>query len=208
MICATVSIWRTSSVTLMRLGACLRAFNKTKSFFNEHDMIFEKIDLESDIGIDAILTFARRGPDAGRFVNVQVKGGKAHKRATYIDEFYSKHRGMASLRSTDWRLWKGLLADTRAPHRGPGCPTEDRMAQREAHICHRPRPSDEDYRNIHRALGILNELGYYIKAATSVRKMPLTCGHPQRIEPAWPPNRLLRNESRTPDIARFFILIT
>ena len=90
----------------MRLGACLRAFNKTKSFFNEHDMIFEKIDLESDIGIDAILTFARRGPDAGRFVNVQVKGGKAHKRATYIDEFYSKHRGMASLRSTDWRLWK------------------------------------------------------------------------------------------------------
>jgi Domain of unknown function (DUF4365) len=53
----------------------LRAFNKTKSFFNEHDMIFEKIDLESDIGIDAILTFARRGQDAGRFVNVQVKGG-------------------------------------------------------------------------------------------------------------------------------------
>lgn len=86
----------------------LRAFNKTKSFFNEHDMIFEKIDLESDIGIDAILTFARRGPDAGRFVNVQVKGGKTYKRATHIDEFYSKHRGMASLRSTDWRLWKEI----------------------------------------------------------------------------------------------------
>jgi len=46
--------------TPRRVG--LRAFNKTKSFFNEHDMIFEKIDLESDIGIDAILTFARRGP--------------------------------------------------------------------------------------------------------------------------------------------------
>jgi hypothetical protein len=52
----------------------LRTFNKTRSFFNEHDMIFERIDLESDIGIDAILTFVRRGPDVGRFVNVQVKG--------------------------------------------------------------------------------------------------------------------------------------
>jgi Domain of unknown function (DUF4365) len=92
--------------TPRRVG--LRAFNKTKSFFNEHDMIFEKIDLESDIGIDAILTFARRGPDAGRFVNVQVKGGKTYKRATHIDEFYSKYRGMASLRSTDWRLWKEI----------------------------------------------------------------------------------------------------
>ncbi len=82
----------------------LRAFNKTKAFFDEHDMIFNKIELENDIGIDAILTFTRRGPEAGRYVNVQVKGGKAYKRATHIDEFYIKHRGMASLRGTDWRL--------------------------------------------------------------------------------------------------------
>jgi hypothetical protein len=76
----------------------LRAFNTTKAFFNENDMIFEKINLESDIGIYAILTFARRGADAGRFVNVQVKGGKTYKRATHIEEFYRKYRGMASPR--------------------------------------------------------------------------------------------------------------
>ena len=86
----------------------LRAFNTTKAFFNENDMIFEKIDLESDIGIDAILTFARRGADAGRFVNVQVKGGKTYKRATRIEEFYRKYRGMASPRIGDWKLWEEI----------------------------------------------------------------------------------------------------
>jgi len=67
-------------------------------------MIFEKIDQEDDIGIDARLTFARRGPDAGRFVNVQVKGGRSYKRATHVDVLY-KRRGMASLRGVDPMLW-------------------------------------------------------------------------------------------------------
>jgi hypothetical protein len=86
----------------------VRAFNKAKTFFNENDMIFEKVDLESDIGIDALLTFSRRGPDIGRFINVQIKGGKKYKRATHIDEFYRRYRGMASLRSTDWHLWSDV----------------------------------------------------------------------------------------------------
>jgi hypothetical protein len=67
-------------------------------------MIFEKIDLENDIGIDARLTFRRRGPDAGRFVNVQVKGGRSYKRATHVDKLYQR-RGMASLRGVDPKLW-------------------------------------------------------------------------------------------------------
>lgn len=84
----------------------LRAFNKTKTFFNDHDMILEKIDQESDIGIDAILTLFRRGRDAGRYVNLQIKGGQTYKRKAHVDDLYSKRRGMVSLRSADWKLWK------------------------------------------------------------------------------------------------------
>lgn len=85
-----------------------RAFNKAKSFFEDQNMIFDKIDQENDIGIDAILR-VRRGPDAGLFVNVQVKGGDKYKRASHIDQIYSK-RGMASLRSGDWMLWPAVEA--------------------------------------------------------------------------------------------------
>jgi hypothetical protein len=38
------------------------ACSPTKSFFKKYGMIFEKIDLESDIDIDAVLILARRGP--------------------------------------------------------------------------------------------------------------------------------------------------
>ena len=89
-----------------RIG--LRAFNKAKTFFNEHDMILEKIDQENDIGIDAILTFVRTGPDAGRYVNLQIKGGRKYKRQTHVDDLYREQRGMASFRSADWRLWKEI----------------------------------------------------------------------------------------------------
>ena len=52
------------------------AYNKTKSFFNANGLMVEKIDQENDIGIDAALTLARSGPDAGLSVNLQIKGGR------------------------------------------------------------------------------------------------------------------------------------
>jgi hypothetical protein len=82
-----------------------RAFNKAKTFFEDYHMILQKIEQENDIGIDAILVFTRRGPDAGRYINLQIKGGRSYKRKTHVDDLYAKRKGMTSLRSVDWRLW-------------------------------------------------------------------------------------------------------
>lgn len=81
-----------------------RAVNRAQDFFEEADLIFDRIDQQNDIGIDATLTLARRGRYAGRRVNLQIKGGSKYKRKTHVDEFYSRYRGQASFRSADWRL--------------------------------------------------------------------------------------------------------
>lgn len=81
-----------------------RAVNRAQDFLEENDLIFERVDQRNDIGIDAILTLARRGRYAGRSVNLQIKGGSKYKRKTHVDEFYSRYRGQASFRSVDWRL--------------------------------------------------------------------------------------------------------
>lgn len=80
------------------------AYNKTKSFFNANGLMVEKIDQENDIGIDAVLTLARSGRDAGLSVNLQIKGGEKYKRKLHVDERYSR-RGMANFRRSDWTLW-------------------------------------------------------------------------------------------------------
>ena len=82
-----------------------RAVNKAQDFFEEHDMIFQRVSQENDIGVDALLTIARSGPDAGLSVRLQIKGGKSYKGKLHIDARYLK-RGMASYRSVDWKLWK------------------------------------------------------------------------------------------------------
>ena len=51
----------------------------------KYGMIFEKIDLESDIDIDAVLTLARRGPDGGGSPTFRSTG-KICMRAPHIDE--------------------------------------------------------------------------------------------------------------------------
>ena len=66
-------------------------------------MMVEKIDQENDIGIDAILTLARSGRDAGLSVNLQIKGGRKYKRKLHVDE-RCRRRGYGSFRSGDWRL--------------------------------------------------------------------------------------------------------
>src|SRR5689334_17672525 len=57
-----------------------RAVNASRSFFEEHDLIFQEIDLRNDIGKDAILDLARTGGDAGLAVALQIKGGRKYKR--------------------------------------------------------------------------------------------------------------------------------
>ena len=80
------------------------AYNKTKTFFNANGLMVEKIDQENDIGIDAILTLARSGRDAGLSVNLQIKGGRKYKRKLHVDDRYGR-MGWASYRKTDWQLW-------------------------------------------------------------------------------------------------------
>ena len=83
-----------------------RAVNKAQTFFEEyegHDFLFERIDQRNDIGIDAILTLAQFGPDAGLSVSLQIKGGNEYKRKLHVDERY-RRKGQASYRSTDWQL--------------------------------------------------------------------------------------------------------
>jgi hypothetical protein len=79
------------------------AYNKTKSFFNANGLMVEKIDQENDIGIDAILTLARSGADAGLNVNLQIKGGRKYKRKLHIDERF-RRIGYVSHRQVDWQL--------------------------------------------------------------------------------------------------------
>lgn len=67
----------------------------------------EKIDQENDIGIDAILTLARSGRDAGLSVNLQIKGGRKYKRKLHVDKRYNR-RGMANYRRADWNLWADI----------------------------------------------------------------------------------------------------
>ncbi len=57
-----------------------RAVNASQAFFEDHDLIFQEIDLRNDIGKDAILDLARSGTDAGLSVALQIKGGKKYKR--------------------------------------------------------------------------------------------------------------------------------
>jgi hypothetical protein len=79
---------------------------KARAFFElneDHDFLFEEIDERNDIGIDAMLTLAQSGPDAGLSVRLQIKGGKEYKRQLHVDERY-RRRGMASYRSSDWNL--------------------------------------------------------------------------------------------------------
>jgi hypothetical protein len=83
---------------------------KARAFFelNEnHNFLFEEIDQRNDIGIDAILTLARSGPDAGLSVNLQIKGGRKYKRQLHVDERYNR-RGMANYRRADWKLWADI----------------------------------------------------------------------------------------------------
>lgn len=84
---------------IIRDAAC----NKTKSFFNANGLMVEKIDQENDIGIDAVLTLARSGPDAGLSVNLQIKGGRKYKRRLHVNERY-RRIGYASHRQVDWQL--------------------------------------------------------------------------------------------------------
>lgn len=80
-----------------------RAINKARTFFEENDLIFEEINQRNDIGVDAVLTLARSGVDAGLSVRLQVKGGEKYKRKLHVDERYSR-RGMASFRGSDWQI--------------------------------------------------------------------------------------------------------
>jgi Domain of unknown function (DUF4365) len=57
-----------------------RAVNASQTFFEEHDLIFQEVDLRNDIGKDAILDLSRSGDDAGLCVALQIKGGKKYKR--------------------------------------------------------------------------------------------------------------------------------
>lgn len=57
-----------------------RAVNAAQAFFEEHDLIYQEIDLRNDIGKDAILDLARFGADAGLSVALQIKGGRKYKR--------------------------------------------------------------------------------------------------------------------------------
>ena len=57
-----------------------RAVNAARSFFEDHDLIFQEIDLRNDIGKDAILDLARSGDDAGLAIALQIKGGQKYKR--------------------------------------------------------------------------------------------------------------------------------
>jgi Domain of unknown function (DUF4365) len=80
-----------------------RAVNRARTFFEENDLIFEEVDLRNDIGVDAILTLARSGLNAGLSIRLQIKGGRKYKRQRHIEE---RHRfmGYASFRSSDWNL--------------------------------------------------------------------------------------------------------
>jgi len=49
-------------------------------FFEGKNLIFQKIDLDNDIGKDAVLDLARSGDDAGLMVALQIKGGRKYKR--------------------------------------------------------------------------------------------------------------------------------
>lgn len=59
-----------------------RAVNASQTFFEEHDLIFQEVDLRNDIGKDAILDLSRSGDDAGLCIALQIKGGKKYKRET------------------------------------------------------------------------------------------------------------------------------
>ncbi len=88
---------------------------KARAFFEldeDHDFLFEEINERNDIGIDATLTLARSGPDAGLSVGLQIKGGREFKRKLHVDERY-KRIGQASFRSSDW-----TLGDEITPPRG------------------------------------------------------------------------------------------
>lgn len=90
-----------SSVEARRVG--LRALNKTKTFFEENDLTFQPVNLENDIGVDAVLTLARTGPHAGLSVKLQIKGGRKYKRRRHLED-RQKRLGYASFRGSDWRI--------------------------------------------------------------------------------------------------------
>ena len=49
-----------------------RAVNVSQTFFEEHDLIFQEVDLRNDIGKDAILDLSRSGDDAGLCIALQT----------------------------------------------------------------------------------------------------------------------------------------
>lgn len=90
-----------SSAEARRVG--LRAVNRARTFFEENDLIFQQVNVENDIGVDAALTLARTGPNAGLAARLQIKGGRTYKRSLHVDE-RQRRLGYASFRSTDWRI--------------------------------------------------------------------------------------------------------
>jgi hypothetical protein len=82
-----------------------RAVDRAQTFFRDNDLLFERIDRRD--GINAVLTLANSGPDAGLSVNLKINGGKEYKRKRHVDERY-KRRGQASFREADPKLWKEI----------------------------------------------------------------------------------------------------
>jgi hypothetical protein len=104
---------RESNTDARRVG--LRAFNKAKTFFEENGLIFQTVNQENDIGVDAILTLARTGPYAGLSVRMQIKGGRAYKRRLHVEE-RQKRLGYASFRDSDWGIKLAPARDFEGHH--------------------------------------------------------------------------------------------
>jgi hypothetical protein len=90
-----------STAEARRVGR--RAVNKARSFFEENGLIYQDVHLENDIGVDAYLTLASSGPNAGLSVRIQVKGRRKYKRALHVEE-RQRRLGFASFRSSDWKI--------------------------------------------------------------------------------------------------------
>lgn len=79
---------------------------KARTFFECNELLLEEIDQRN--GVNAVLTLASSGPDAGLSVNLKINGGREYKRKRHVDERY-RRRGQASFRSSDPRLWKEII---------------------------------------------------------------------------------------------------
>jgi hypothetical protein len=78
-----------------------RAVACSGMFFEGKNLIFQKIDLDNDIGKDAVLDLAESGDDAGLMVALQIKGGRKYKRknghSVPIDDRLRKIWGNSSI---------------------------------------------------------------------------------------------------------------